>query len=135
MSHLNVTCAELLREVEEAVSVAVVDLTTGRTLAHALHEPRCPSSYLQATVAAAVEMYRGKTITRIEQLLTEQRRSEVHHTVREIQLTTDGSYHFLSTLPGKPQTLALLVTSRQAGRGLGLLALRNALPRLAALCN
>lgn len=133
MSLENIT-RQILGDVSEALAVAVVDLESGLLLSVAHSTPYFTQSYLDAVAAAAVDMFRGKTISTVEKLIGAQRGKDTSRSVREVQMTTDGTFHFMATVPGKPNALALLVTSRKANLGMGWSALRTALPQMAPLC-
>lgn len=134
MASLNEICNNLVRDVNEALGFAVVDLSSGLMLAVAHNVPYFTQSYLDAVAAAAVDMFRGKTISNVEKLLTAQRGKEAINLVKEVQMTTDGTYHFMAVVPGKPQCLTVLITSRKANLGMGWSALRTALNEIAPLC-
>lgn len=133
MSLENIT-RQILSDVSEALAVAVVDLESGLLLSVAHSTPYFTQSYLDAVAAAAVDMFRGKTISTVEKLIGAQRGKDTSRSVKEVQMTTDGTFHFMATVPGKPNALALLVTSRKANLGMGWSALRTALPQIAPLC-
>lgn len=131
---LNDICNSLLKEVNEALGVAVVDISSGLMLSVAHNVPYFTQSYLDAVAAAAVDMFRGKTITNVEKLLSATRGKECKNLVQEVQMTTEGTFHFMSIVPGKPQCLVVLVTTRKANLGMGWAALRRALTDIAPLC-
>jgi hypothetical protein len=131
---LNDICNSLIKEVNEALAVAVVDISSGLMLSVSHNVPYFTQSYLDAVAAAAVDMFRGKTISNVEKLLSAQRGKETKNLVQEVQMTTEGTYHFMSVVPGKPQCLAVLVTTRKANLGMGWAALRKALTDIAPLC-
>jgi hypothetical protein len=132
--NLNDICNSLLKEVNEAVGVAVVDVSSGLMLAVSHNVPYFTQSYLDAVAAAAVDMFRGKTISNVEKLLSATRGKESKNLVQEVQMTTEGTYHFMSIVPGKPQCLAVLITTRRANLGMGWASLRKALMDIAPLC-
>ncbi len=134
MADLNAICRQILDDVDSAVAAAVVDLDSGLLLAVAHDVPYFSQSYLDAVAAAAVDMFRGKGVTNVEKLLSQQRGSEVANSIHEVQMTTEKTFHFMSIVPGKPNALALLVTSKKANLGMGWAALRNALPQIAPGC-
>ena len=70
---LNGVLEEMLENVDEALGVAVVDLNSGLLLSVAHNVPYFTQSYLDAVAAAAVEMFRGKTVTNVEELIAQQR--------------------------------------------------------------
>jgi hypothetical protein len=131
---LNDICNSLIKEVNEALGFAVVDISSGLMLAVAHNVPYFTQSYLDAVAAAAVDMFRGKTITNVEKLLSATRGRESKNLVQEVQMTTEGTFHFMSVVPGKPQCLVVLITTRKANLGMGWAALRRALTDIAPLC-
>jgi hypothetical protein len=131
---LNDICNSLIKEVNEALGVAVVDISSGLMLAVAHNVPYFTQSYLDAVAAAAVDMFRGKTITNVEKLLSATRGREAKNLVQEVQMTTEGTFHFMAVVPGKPQCLMVLITTRKANLGMGWASLRRALTDVAPLC-
>lgn len=134
MSNLNNVCNTILKDVNESLGVAIVDLGSGLLLAVAHNVPYFTQSYLDAVAAAAVDMFRGKTISTVEKLLSEQRGREVRGSIKEVQMSTDATFHFMSIVPGKPDTLAVLITTKKANLGMGWSALRSQLPEISKLC-
>ena len=134
MSNLTQACEDLVNEVTDALGAAVVDLNSGLLLAVSHNIPYFTQSYLDAVAAAAVDMFRGKTVSTVEKLLASQRGSEVQQLVQEVQMTTEKTYHFMSIVPGKPNALMVLITGRKANLGMGWASLRNALPEIAPRC-
>ncbi len=131
---LDTICTSLMRDMNEAIGVAVVDLSSGLMLSVAHNAPYLTQSYLDAVAAAAVDMFRGKTITTVEKLLGAHRGAPVSNTIKEVQMTTDHTYHFMVTVPNKPNALVVLITSRRANLGMGWSNLRSALVDIAPLC-
>jgi len=134
MSNLNEICQNMVNEVGDALGAAIVDLESGLLLTVAHNVPYFTQSYLDAVAAAAVDMFRGKTVNTVEKLIASQRGTEVHRLVKEVQMTTEKTYHFMSIVPGKPNALMVLITGKKANLGMGWAALRGALPKVAPLC-
>lgn len=134
MAALDDICKAVLTEVDGATGCAVVDLSNGLMLAAAHNVPYFSQTYIDAVAAAAVEMFRGKNISAVEKLLSAQRGVPVEKTMQEIQMTTAGTYHFMSVVPGKPDSLMVLITTRKANLGMGWAALRRGLTSVAPLC-
>ena len=134
MADINDVCRKLLSDVSEALGAAVVDLNTGLLLGAAHNVPYFTQSYVDAVAAAAVDMFRGKTVTTIEELLAAQRGTPLKNSIKEVQMTTAGTYHFMSLVPEKPDALVVLITTRKGNLGMGWVALRKALVDLAPLC-
>jgi hypothetical protein len=134
MSDLNELCSTLVNDVNDAIGASVVDLETGLLLGVAHNVPYFTQSYLDAVAAAAVEMFRGKTVSTVEELLANNRGNEVRNSIQEIQMTTSNTFHFMSQVPDKPNALLILITTRKANLGMGWSALRSALPKATPLC-
>jgi len=124
----------LVVEVDGAVGAAVVDLNTGLLLGAHHSIPYFTQSYVDAVGAAAVDMFRGKNITSVEKMLSAQRGEEVSRTIKEVQMTTDNTYHFMSIVPDKPDALLILITRRTTNLGMGWTATRKALAAVMPYC-
>jgi predicted regulator of Ras-like GTPase activity (Roadblock/LC7/MglB family) len=121
---------DMLKDVDAAVGAAVVDVDSGLMLAAAHNVPYFTQTYLDAVAAAAVEMIRGRNIRAVEELLTAQRGEETINTIEEVQMTTAGTYHFMSTGKTKKNILTVLITTRRANLGMGWAALRGRLAKI-----
>lgn len=134
MASINDICNEVVRKVDDGLGCAVVDLDSGLLLGVAHKVPYFTQSYLDAVAAAAVDMFRGRTVRAVEDMIAQQRgTSESIRLVHEIQMTTEKTYHFMQILPNKNNALVVLITGRGANLGLGWSALRQALPMLEPL--
>jgi len=125
---------ELVESVDGGLACSVVDLESGLMLGAHHTVPYFTQSYIDAVAAAAVDMFRGKTVRTVEQLLSAQRGTEVKNSIREVQMSTDGTYHFMTTVEGKPNALVVMVTSRKANLGMGWTSTRRAAQQLGPLC-
>lgn len=134
MASINDVCNEIVEGVDGALGCGVVDLSTGLLLGVAHKVPYFTQSYLDAVAAAAVDMFRGKTITAVEDLLSATRGSKVQQSVKEIQMTTDKTYHFMSIIKEKPNCLVVLITKTTTNLGMGWNGLRSRIPQIAPLC-
>ncbi len=134
MAALDDICKTVLNDVTGGTGCAVVDLNNGLMLASAHNVPYFTQTYIDAVAAAAVEMFRGRNITAVEKLLSAQRGVPVEKTLQEIQMTTAGTYHFMSVIPGKEDCMMVLITTRKANLGMGWAALRRAMADAAPLC-
>lgn len=132
--NLNEIVEETLEKVDEALGVAVVDLNSGLLISVAHNVPYFTQSYLDAVAAAAVDMFRGKTVSNVEELIAQQRGEEPKRHVQEIQMGTTHTHHVMSLVPEKPNALMVLITSKKANLGMAWAALNNALPRVAPFC-
>ena len=123
-------CQEVYQEVQGTIAMAVVDLSTGLLLSVYHQVPHFDQTYLDAVSAAAVDMFRGRTVTTVENMLSKQRGKTVSGSIKEIQMTTDGTFHFMAILPEKNDVLAILITTQRTSLGMGWSALRRALPEI-----
>lgn len=134
MSKLDDLLQEVIADVDGALGCAVVDLESGLLLGVAHSVPYFTSSYLEAVAAAAVDMLRGKNVRAVESLLSNQRGKTVEHMIKEIQMTTDNTLHFMAVVPEKPNALIVLITSRKTNLGMGWSSVRKAMIAVAPLC-
>lgn len=134
MATMNEIVADIVQNVDGGLGCAVVDLNSGLLLAVHHSIPYFTQSYLDAVAAAAVDMMRGKNVRAVEGLLSSVRGKEVSNTIKEVQMTTENTYHFMGTVPDKPDALLVLITNRKTNLGMGWAAIRTALPRLTPLC-
>jgi len=131
---MNNTLENLVREVDGGLAAAVVDLTSGLIVGAYHNVPYFTPSYVDAVGAAAVDIFRGKTITAVETMMAAQRGEELKYHVREIQMTTDNTYHFMAVFPDKPDYLLILITRITTNLGTGWMATRDALRTTSPLC-
>lgn len=134
MSKLDDLLQEVVKDVDGALGCAVVDLESGLLLGVAHSVPYFTSSYLEAVAAAAVDMLRGKNVRAVESLLSNQRGKAVEKTIKEVQMTTENTLHFMATIPNKPDALIVLITSKKTNLGMGWSAVRKAMVAVAPLC-
>ncbi|OQW94343.1 MAG: hypothetical protein BWK79_06335 [Beggiatoa sp. IS2] len=132
--NINDICKDVVTNVDSALGCAVVDLNTGLLLGVSHNVPYFTQSYLDAVAAAAVDMFRGRTIGAVEDMLGNMRGTNKRNLIKEVQMTTDNTFHFMMIIPEKPNTLLVLITSRRANLGMGWSSLRIAVPKLAPLC-
>ncbi len=131
---LNDTLKDLVDSVDGALGCAVVDVSSGLMLGVHHTVPYFTQAYIDAVAAAAVEMFRGNTVRTVEKLLGTQRGETVENTIKEVQMTTDNTFHFMSIVPSKPNALVVLITSKKANLGMGWSALRRSLDEVAPHC-
>ncbi|MDH5631648.1 MAG: hypothetical protein OEZ10_01490 [Gammaproteobacteria bacterium] len=132
MSKLDEICQRVVSDVDGALATALVDLDTGMLTGSHHTVPYFTQTYLDAVAAAAVDMFRGKTVSRVEDLLSKQRGDDTKHLVKEVQMTTDNTFHFMSIVPGKESTLMVLITQKSTNLGMGWSGLRAALKDVAS---
>ena len=134
MASINDVCNELVDTVAGALGCGFVALSSGLLLGLPHKVPYFTQSYLDAVAAAAVDMFRGKTIGAVEQLLSATRGSKVEHSLKEVQMTTDKTYHFMSIIKEKPNCLVVLITKTTTNLGMGWNGLRSRVPQIEPLC-
>lgn len=131
-SKIETLCQQLCGEIDGALACGVVDLESGMMLGVHHTVPYFSQDYLDAVAAAAVDMFRGRNISRIEQLIAKQRGTTPEHVVEETFMTTKGTFHFMKVVPGKT-SLMVLVTKRSTNQGMGWATVRTFMPDLAPL--
>jgi len=129
---------DILKDVTETVAgslaCAVVDLNTGLLLGIASKVPYFTEDFFDVVAAAAVDMFRGKSIKGIETLMSMQAGREVKNSIKEIQMSSDRTYHFMTTLPDRTDMLLVLITDRSANLGMGWMKLRSTAPKVSPYC-
>lgn len=131
MANINQICQSVVNDVQDALACGVVDLNTGMMMGVHHIVPYFTQSYLDAVAAAAVEMMKGRTVRRVEQLMTKQRGAEVKDAFEEIFMSSKNVYHFMALIRAK-QTLVVLVTKKSTSQGMGWASLRAALDEIAS---
>ena len=132
--NLEQICQSVYSEVKGALAVAVVDLRAGVPI-YVYHDvAHFNQDYVDLVSAAAVDMFRGRTVRMIENKLTGTRGHSARHAIKEVQMTTEHTLHFMMILPDRPSILALLVTDRKASVGMGWASLRRAIPQITSYC-
>lgn len=126
-------CQSVYDDVNGAIAVAVVDLSSGMSLEVYHHVPHFNQDYIDLVSAAAVDMFRGRNVNKVEEKLAQQRDRPIRHSIQEVQMTTEGTLHFMAVLPEKPDILALLVTTKKASVGMGWSSIRKSIPALTAV--
>jgi hypothetical protein len=119
-------CKQILEKVEDCLAVGVVDLSTGMLMGVHHTVPYFTQSYLDAVAAAAVDMFRGKNVRRIEELLSQQRGEVVKDAFEEVFISSAKVFHFMAVIREKG-AVAVMVTRKGTNQGMGWAALRNSL--------
>lgn len=127
-------CKDVVRNVDGALGCAVVDLNTGLLLGVHHSISYLTQTYVEALGAAAVDMMRGRGISNVEELLSAQRGEEVKHSLKEVQMSTSNTYHFMATIPGKSDAMAVLITDKKVNIGAGWASLKTNMEKMAPLC-
>ena len=131
MANLNEICQAIVSDVQDGVACGVVDLNTGMLMGVHHTVPYFTQSYLDAVAAAAVDLMRGRTVRRVEELMTKHRGVEVKDAFEEIFISSKTVYHFMTLIKEK-QSLVVLVTKKTSNQGMGWVALRSAITDISA---
>lgn len=133
MIALENACQTIYDEVDGAIATAVVDLNTGKPLAVYHRVSYFSQDYVDLVSAAAVDMFRGRTVQQVEERLSAQRNKSAHHSIKEVQMITEGTLHFMITLPDAPHIVVILVTTKKTSLGMGWASLRKSIPVISEL--
>jgi len=124
MASVTDVCKKIVESVDDCLAVGVVDLSTGMMMGVHHTIPHFTQAYLDAVAAAAVEMFRGKNVRRIEELLTQQRGESITDSFEEVFISSPRTFHFMTILKGKG-AVVVMVTKKGVNQGMGWSALRN----------
>ncbi len=134
MADINSICGDVVKQVDAALGCAVVDLDSGLLLGVAHNIPYFTQSYLDAVAAAAVDMFRGRNVQAVEDMIANMRGNNKTQLIKEVQMTTENTFHFMAVVPDKPNALVVLITSKKVNLGMGWVAVRQSLVKIAPLC-
>lgn len=122
-------CDGIIADVDGCLGCAVVDLTTGLPLAMQVVPGTLLNPVaLEVMSAAGADYFRGRAVWQLETAMSGGAAGAGF--VREIQTTTEDTYHFMSIVPEREDTLLILITDKAANLGLGWIAMRQALARV-----
>lgn len=119
-------CRTTLEKVDDCLAVGVVDLNTGMLMGVHHTVPYFTQAYLDAVAAAAVEMFRGKTVRRIEELLGSQRGEQLKDSFEEVFISSPKTFHFMTVIKDKG-AVVVMITRKGINQGMGWAALRSSL--------
>lgn len=125
VSSLDEVMESIVQEVDGALGCAVADMRSGDLLGVAHHVPYFTQEYLEAVAAAAVEMFRGQTVRRVEDLISAKRGVPSERLIEEMQMTTRHTIHFMMVLPNHPEAVVVLITNRETSLGIGWSTIRR----------
>ena len=131
MSKLNQVCESIIDDVQDALACGVVDLDTGMLMGIHHNVAYFTQSYLDAVAAAAVDMFRGKNVRRVERLISKHRGQEITDAFEEIFISSPAVFHFMKLIPDK-SAVVVLVTRKATNQGMGWASLRVAMADIAA---
>lgn len=117
-------CRTILDKVDDCLAVGVVDLNTGMLMGVHHSVPYFTQAYLDAVAAAAVEMFRGKNVRRVEEMLSQQRGEPIKDSFEEIFISSPKVFHFMATIKDKG-AVVVMVTKKTVNQGMGWAAIRT----------
>ena len=117
-------CRKVVDNMNDGLACAIVDVNTGMLLGVHHLVPHFTTDYLDAVAAAAVEMFSGRTVKRIEQLLSSMSGTSVQDSFEEIFTSSPRVFHFMKLIREK-QVIIILVTRKSVNQGMGWASLRN----------
>ena len=117
-------CKGMLDKVDDCLAVGVVDLNTGMLMGVYHSVPYFTQAYLDAVAAAAVEMFRGKNVRRVEEMLSQQRGEPIKDSFEEIFISSPKVFHFMATIKDKG-AVVVMVTKKTVNQGMGWAAIRT----------
>jgi hypothetical protein len=124
-------CRTTLEKVDDCLALGVVDLNTGMLMGVHHTVPYFTQAYLDAVAAAAVEMFRGKTVRRVEELLSANRGEPIKDSFEEVFISSPKTYHFMTVIKDKG-AVVVMITKKTVNQGMGWAALRNSLAAVKA---
>jgi len=124
-------CRKVLDIVSGSMACGVVDLSTGILLGSSHIFPTFTSAHLDVLAAASVDMFRGRNVRRIEEMLSKIHGEEIRDTFEEIFISTTHTNHFIKLIRDK-KALAILVAKATTHLESGWSGLRNSIPMLAS---
>ncbi len=125
-------CEQLVERLDGALGCALVDLATGLPLALcARADSLVTATALEMISAAAVACFSGGAGGRSQSGSGDEQGRGVATGPRQIQVTTELTYNFMSLAPGEDRFLLVLIMNRgESNLGLGWMAMRQALDGL-----
>ena len=131
MANTTDVCKAILDKVDDCIAVGVVDLNTGMLMGVHHTVPYFTQAYLDAVAAAAVEMFRGKNVRRVEEMLSQQRGEPIKDSFEEIFISSPKVFHFMATIKDKG-AVVVMITKKTVNQGFGWAAVRNNLNAIKA---
>ena len=126
MENIVEICQKVVENVHGGLACGVVDRNSGMIMGMHHIVPHFTSDYLDAVAAAAVEMFHGRTVKRVEELLSAQCGNPVKDSFEEIFISSTAVFHFMKYSREK-QVITILVTRKSVSQGMGWASLRNSM--------
>ncbi len=130
MASLTDIAQGVVERVDDSLGFAIVDLNTGLLMGASHKANYLTQEVIDAVAAAAVDLFRGKSISRVEELLAELRNGPNERLWEEVQVTSKKTFHFMLVLPAHRDVLIVLITGKRANLGLGWSAVRHVVPEI-----
>ncbi len=130
MGKMDDSCKKVVDQVDGGVACGVVDLDTGMVLG--VHNNAGYSQTLNEIVgAAAMDMFRGPNVSRVEQLVRAHRGvpESGEHYFEEIHVSSRHNFHFMKTIKGG-KAVIVLVTRKTTSIGMGWASMKAAVPEI-----
>lgn len=122
-------CEQTVADVDGCLGCSVVDLETGLPLGiEVAARSIVGQEAMELMSAAGADYFRGRMVWQLELAMTGSQSATSF--VQEIQTTTEHTSIFMSVVPGREDTLLVLITDKAANLGLGRIAMRQALARI-----
>lgn len=131
MASVTDICKDVVESVDGCLAVGVVDLGTGMIMGVHHTVPHFTQSYLDTVAAAAVDMFRGKSVKQVENLLSEQRGESLNDAFEEVFISSLKVFHFMSVMKEKG-AVVVMVTKKTTNQGMGWAALKTNIPQIVA---
>ena len=125
---LQSVCREVMDSVDGSLGCVLADVETGLPLAAEYRDGSVMDGHMITLVSyVGIDLFRGKLVRNFERSLSRDHgSSEGFGFVREVQLTTNTTYQFMSAVPGWDHVIFILITNRNVSLGMGLLAVHDA---------
>ncbi len=130
MTSLTEIAQEVVGAVDDSLGFAIVDLNTGLLMGASHRANYLTEEVIDAVAAAAVDLFRGRSISRVEELLADLRHVPNERLWEEVQVTSKKTFHFMLVLPEHRDVLIVLITGKRANLGLGWSAVRRVVPQI-----
>lgn len=128
MGKIDDACKEVVAKVDGGVACGVVDLDTGMLLG-VYNNAQYTQTLNEIVAAAAMDLFRGPNIGRIEQMVRQHRGVPENgaHYFQEIHITSENNYHFCKTIKGG-KAVMVLVTKKTTNIGMGWAMMKTVIP-------
>jgi CheY-like chemotaxis protein len=127
------TCKQVVDKTDGAIACGVVDLDTGMLLG-VHNNANYTQSLNEIVAAAAVDMFRGANVGRIEKAVRAHRgqNEDGAHYIEEIQFSSKNNYHFAKSIKGN-RAVIILVTTKATNIGMGWASLKSVISEVEPL--